>query len=102
MKLFVVTCIKEHLNDVSKIFNEANIAVFSTTDIIGYKREKLSNRLEDWFASSDERFDSLMIFSFTSAENADKGIGLIKNYNKTRQQDFPVRAFILPVEKSIY
>lgn len=104
MKFFVVTCIKESKNVVYKIFKEANIHAFSTTDIVGFKdlEQREPNLLEEWFASGDEQFDSQMIFSFTADENAQKGMDLIKNYNEANNTGFPVRAFILPVEKSSY
>lgn len=101
MKLLVVTCLKEYLNDVSKIFKQANIEVFSTMDIVGHRDGAPPNLLEDWFASGAEQFDSLMIFTFTTELNAGHGMELIKNYNVTLKENFPVRAFVVPVEKSI-
>jgi len=101
MKLLVVTCLKEYLNDVSKIFKQANIDVFSTSEIVGHRDGAPFNVLEDWFASGDEQFDSLMIFTFTNELNAGRGIELIKNYNATLKENFPVRAFVMPVEKAI-
>jgi hypothetical protein len=101
MKLFIVTCLKEYLGDVSKIFKRANIEVFSTDDIIGYRPGKSANLLEDWFASGEEQVNSIMIFTFTTETNAEQGIELIKNYNNNLKENFPVRAFVLPVEKSV-
>lgn len=101
MKLLVVTCLKEHLNDVSKIFKQANIDVFSTSEIAGHRDGAPLNLLEEWFASGDEQFDSLMIFTFTNELNAKQGMELIKNYNEIHKENFPVRAFLMPVEKSI-
>jgi hypothetical protein len=102
MKFFIVTCLKEYQDDVTKIFKEANITVFSATDVIGFKDNQPFNLLEDWFASGDEKFDSLLIFSFTANENAEHGLQLIKKYNKESETNFPVRAFIVPVEKATY
>jgi hypothetical protein len=102
MKLFIVTCLKDYQEHVQKIFKEAKISVFSATDIIGYKNQRAPNLLEEWFATGDEKFDSLMIFSFTDDANAEHGLALIKNYNEEKKIAFPVRAFIVPVEKSIY
>lgn len=101
MKLFVVTSLKEYLGDISKIFNQANIHVFSTVDIVGHKQGKPANLLDNWFASGEEDFDSVMIFSFTSEAGADHGMKLIIDYNKNLKGNFPVRAFMLPVEKSV-
>lgn len=101
MKLLVVTCLKEYLNDISKILKQANIEVFSTSEILGHRDGVPVNLLEDWFASGDEQFDSLMIFTFTNELNTEQGMALIKNYNETHKENFPVRAFLMPVEKSI-
>jgi len=102
MKFFIVTCLKEYQDDVTKIFKQANIHVFSATDVIGFKDNQTPDLLREWFASGDEKFDSLMLFSFTAQENAEQGMDLIKKYNEMSETDFPVRAFIVPVEKSIY
>jgi hypothetical protein len=101
MKLLVVTCLKEYLGDVALIFRQANIDVFSTSEIVGHRNGAPLNLLEDWFASGDEQFDSMMIFTFTPAANAEHGIALIKDYNKTIKGNFLIRAFIMPVEKDI-
>lgn len=102
MKLFIVTCLKEYREDVYKIFKQSNIHVFSVTDVIGFKDDQALNLLEDWFASGDERFDSMMLFSFTADENAEHGMELIKKYNEENETGFPIRAFIVPVENSNY
>ena len=102
MKFLIVTCLKEYQDDVCKIFKQANIHVFSATDVIGFKDNQAPNLLAEWFASGDEKFDSLFIFSFTTEENAEHGMSLIKKYNETSDTDFPVRAFIVPVEKASY
>ncbi len=102
MKFFIVTCLKEYQDDVCKIFKEAKINVFSATDVIGFKDNQSLNLLEAWFASGDEKFDSLFVFSFTGDENADLAMELIKKYNEESGTNFPVRAFIVPVEKASY
>lgn len=101
MKLLVVTCLKEHLNEVVKIFKQANIDVFSTSEMVGHREGLATNILDEWFASGGEDVDSMMIFTFTTADHAEKGVALIKDYNETIKDNFPVRAFIMPVEKSV-
>lgn len=100
MKLFIITCLKEYQEDVIKIFKQAPITAFSITDVTGFKDNFSPDLLEDWFASGDEKFDSLFIFSFTGDENAVHGMELINKYNRETETKFPVRAFIVPVEKS--
>ncbi|GAB2832155.1 hypothetical protein [Ferruginibacter profundus] len=102
MKFFIVTCLKEYQDEVVKIFKAATINAFSATDIVGFKDNRPPRLLEEWFASGDEKFDSTMLFSFTTAENAALAIELIKKFNASKATDFPIRAFVVPVEKSIY
>jgi hypothetical protein len=102
MKFFIVTCLKEYQDDVTQIFKEANIHVFSATDVVGFKDDQSPDLLQEWFATGDEQFDSLMLFSFTANENAEAGLELIKKYNAQTENNFPVRGFIVPVERSSY
>ena len=102
MKFFIVTSLKEYQDDVCKIFKAASIKVFSATDVIGFKDNQTNNLLADWFASGEQKFDSMFIFSFTTDENAELGMKLVKNYNTENVSNFPVRAFIVPVEKASY
>ena len=38
MKLFIVACLKDNEVDVQQIFKKANINVFSSTDVKGFKQ----------------------------------------------------------------
>ena len=100
MKLFIVTCLKESQDDVAKIFKQANIHVFSAAPIIGFRDNQMPDMKDSWFATGDEKMDSMMLFSFTAEENADLFMELIKNYNMETETNFPVRSFIVPVEKA--
>ena len=102
MKFFIVTCIKENQEIVQKILSKANIMVYSSTDIVGYKNKQQPNLLEEWFAAGDEQCDSSMIFSFTTDENATQAQNQIMAYNTEYPNDFPIRAFIVPVEKASF
>ncbi|MBD1386744.1 hypothetical protein IDJ75_15785 [Mucilaginibacter rigui] len=101
MKILIVTCLKEYLKDVARIFKQSNIDVFSTNEITGHRDITTGNLLEEWFASGGENADSMMIFTFTAAANAGKGLELIKIYNEKLKGDFPIRAFIMPVERAV-
>lgn len=102
MKFFIVTCLKEYQEEVCKIFREAEITVFSATDIVGFKHNQSADMLAEWFASGDEKFDSAMLFSFTAEKNTDEAMAMIKKFNESTDTSFPVRAFVVPVERSIY
>ncbi len=102
MKLFITACLKDYQDDIYEIFKQAKINVFSASEVIGFKNNQSLDLMEEWFASGDEKFDSMFIFSFTTAENAELGMELIKKYNRAHETNFPVRAFIVPVEKASY
>lgn len=102
MKLFITTLLKDYQEDVQKIFKEAKMEVFSAAEITGYKGNEPLDLLEEWFAAGDEKFDSILFFSFTSDETAAQGMTLVKAYNEKNKNNFPVRAFIVPVEQSIF
>lgn len=102
MKFFIVTCVKDYQPEVLNIFKQANIDAFSSTELVGFKDNKPLNLMADWFASGEEKFDSLMLFSFTSAEIASRAMELIKQYNMESETSFPLRAFIVPVEAASY
>lgn len=99
MKIFIATCLKENQADVIHLFKEAGIGVFSATDVIGFKDMPSSDLRDEWFAAGEEQFDSTVLFSFTSAESAAKGLALIQQFNFQNASPFPVRAFIVPVEQ---
>jgi len=102
MKLLVVTSLKEYQKKVAHILDQAGIEVFSVSETIGFKDHQTSNMLDNWFSSGSEQFDSIFLFSFTEELKADYVLELIKKYNVENNTGFPVRAFIIPVDKSSY
>ena len=102
MKLLVVTSLKEYQKKVAHILDKAGIEVFSVSETIGFKDHQTSNMLDNWFSSGSEQFDSIFLFSFTEELKAENALELIKKYNAENNTGFPVRAFIIPVDKSSY
>ena len=102
MKFFIATCLREDLETTGKLFKEAGINTFSVSEITGHKDRQTADLLQDWFATGEEQFDSLLLFSFTADEQANSAMELIKQHNKITGTRFPVRAFIVPVEQSSY
>ena len=100
MKLFIVTSLKECQEDVTQLFKKANIRAFSSTSVTGSKDNNGNDIADDWFASGDALFDSMVQFSFTSAENAQHAMELVKEYNSRKESNYPIRAFVLAVENS--
>lgn len=100
MKLLVVTSLKEYQKNVVKIMDLAGITVFSVTETIGFKDQHTPALLDNWFSSGSEQFDSIFLFSFTEAAKADQVLSLIESYNAQSKMVFPIRAFVMAVEKS--
>jgi hypothetical protein len=98
MKLLIITSIKECKNIVSGIFKETGIEIFSVSEIAGFKDGTSETLTHSWFGSGGDSFDSIMLFSFTVKEKAEKALELIKAYNEREQSEFPIRGFILGVE----
>jgi hypothetical protein len=100
MKLLVVTSLKEYQKNVAKIMDLSGITVFSVTETIGFKDHHTFNLLDNWFSSGDEQFDAIFLFSFTEAAKADQALSLIRKYNTQNENGFPIRGFVMAVEKS--
>ena len=100
MKLLVITSLKEYQKNVSQIMDLAGIPVFSVTETIGFKDHHKPNLLDSWFGAASDQFDSIFLFSFTEAMKAEQALSLVTKYNADSKSDFPIRAFILPVEKT--
>lgn len=100
MKLVMVTSLKEYSEQVAVIFKKAGIRIYSATDTIGFKDDSEHNLMDSWFGMREALFDSVFLFSFTEDEQANTSLQLIREYNEENPGDFPIRAFILPVENS--
>lgn len=100
MKLLIITSLKEYLPQVSALLKQAKVAVYSVSKTTGIRTEDGDSLLDDWFGSHSGEFDSLFLFSFTDEDAAASAVDLIDSYNKENDTDFPLRAFVLPVEKT--
>lgn len=99
MKLLIITSIKECQNKVAEIFKETGIEVFSVSEIAGFKEGASESLIHSWFGSGGDSYNSVMLFSFTQKEKAEKVLEFIQEYNKTEEATFPIRGFILAVEQ---
>jgi len=99
MKLLIVAAIKEYNETVGTILKEASIPVFSITDMTGIKNGVDTSLLDDWFSRGVGKFDSIFVFCFTTESNTEIAMSLISKFNEKEGGSFPIRAFVLPVEK---
>ncbi|MBR9844656.1 MAG: hypothetical protein GYB35_00425 [Algicola sp.] len=101
MKLVIVTAVKEFQKDVLKLFNNANIENFSSSDIDGYKNGSSILMASNWFSGGKGGNESSLFFSFTKEEHIDVLFKLIKEFNTNLETNNPVKAVVVPIEKFI-
>jgi nitrogen regulatory protein PII len=102
MKLLIITSLKEHQKAVAKVLEQAGVRVFSVSETTGFKAIADDDLATNWFAREHDHFNSVIIFTFTQNENAERALDLIKEHNQVHDTGFPVRAFVMPVEKASY
>ena len=102
MKLLIVAAIKEDSEKVGAILKKSSIPVFSITDTMGIRNTIDNNLIDDWFSRGTGKFDSVFIFCFTSEANTEEALREIEKYNNDQASEYPIRAFVLAVEKSLY
>lgn len=96
MKLLVVVSIKEYQEEVAKLLESAGVSIFSVSDTTGYKKRGYN---VGWFGSDNGKTNSIVLFSFTDAESAQKALENINRCNADCNTSFPVRGFVLNVEE---
>ena len=102
MKLLIVTAVEEFQKDVLKLFKNAGIEAFSTSEIDGYKNGNSSLiAAQSWFPGEKGGSESLMVFSFTEEANIDTFFTLVTQYNQNLETNNPVRAVVVPIERAI-
>ena len=101
MKLVIVTAVEEFEKDVIKLFKNANIESFSSSDIDGHKNGSSLVMTSNWFSTGKSGSESNLFFSFTDDERIDRLFHLIKEYNENVETNNPLKAVVLPIEKFI-
>ena len=101
MKLVIVTAVEQFQNDVLKLFKKANIKNFSSSNIDGHKNGSSILMASNWFSSGKGGNESSMFFSFTDDKNIDGLFNLIKEFNSNLETNNPLKAVVVPIEKSI-
>ena len=101
MKLLIVTVVEEFEKEILRLFKKANIESFSGSDIDGYKNPASMVRTSSWFPSEKGGVESSLFFSFTDDEKIEILFRLIKEFNKNLETNNPIKAVVVPIEKSI-
>lgn len=101
MKLVIVTVVEEFHKEALKLFKEAKIESFSSSDIDGYKEAPSLMATSSWFPSVKGGSESQMFFSFTEEEQIERLFHLIAEFNSNLETNNPIRGVVLPIEKYI-
>ncbi len=101
MKLLMVTVVEEFEKEVISLFKQAEIENFSGSDIDGYKTPKSIFLKSNWFPHVRGGVESSLLFSFTEDGKIDVLFELIKEFNLNLETNNPIKAVVLPIERSI-
>lgn len=101
MKLLMVTVVEQFEKRVIDLFKKAGIENFSGSDIDGYKTPVSILMKSNWFSNVKGGVESSLFFSFTEEEKIDVLFGLIKEFNSNLETNNPIKAVVLPIERSI-
>jgi len=100
MKMVIITCLSDYEKDIMNLLEKADVNAFSAFNIDGYRNDKNELDFQTWFPSTQLGSESLMFFSFDTANKIKNLFELIKKYNQTLNTN-PVKAAIMPIEESI-
>ena len=89
MKLVIVTTVSAFQKDVLKLFKQADIEAFSSSEIDGYKTAPSLMATQTWFPSEKGGHESLMFFSFTKASKIESLFKLIESFNNQMETNNP-------------
>jgi len=101
MKLVIVTAVEFFHEDMLQLFKKAGVKAVSESNIDGYKNIPTVLTTSNWFAADKSGVKSVMLFSFTKEDKVDTLFQLLKEYNENIETNNPVKAVVLPIERSL-
>jgi len=102
MKLIAIMSLDAYAEALHDIYRDHRIKVFSELDIRGYHHEQPVSGVDfGWFGRSASPAYSTLTFAFLEAEQATALLDAIAEYNEDHDPDHPIRAFLMPVERSV-
>jgi hypothetical protein len=101
MKLVIVTAVAEFEQDILPLFKKANISSFSGSHIDGFKNTASLLRSASWFPTERGGVESILLFSFAEEDNIEVLFGLLAEFNNHLETQNPVKAVVVPIERSL-
>jgi hypothetical protein len=101
IKLIALTVVKEMEKDAVSLLKNAGIATWSTIIMEGHKQYNENQIETNWFSSSHNNVDSVLLFSFTENEKIEGLIRLQNEFNQKSDCISPIRLAVMHVEQFI-
>ena len=101
MKLIMVTVVEQYEKEVIALIKNAGIENFSGSEIGGYKTPLAIKMKSSWFPKIKGGVESSLFFSFTEEDKIDALFELIKVFNSNLETNNPIKAVVVPIERSI-
>ncbi len=102
MKLVIIKAVASYHQDILNLLKKAKIDTFTGTEVSGYSNSE--NSSFGWFPGAKEGVDSNMFFAFTSVEQAENLVAIVKEFNKCeveKNRDFCLKVAVMPVEQFV-
>lgn len=101
IKLIALTAVKEFENETISLLKKAGIPVWSKMNMDGFKNSEVGNLGSNWFSSSRNSVNSILIFSFVETERIEMMKELVQEFNKTIESENPIHFAVINVEQFI-
>lgn len=98
MKMVVLMCVEQFVENARKLLKDLNIKAYSESEIKGVKNTK-DNESDNWFAQKHLADNSHILFTIVSEEEADKVLTTIKQNNESKGS--LIHAFQMNIEKAV-
>ncbi len=101
IKLIALTVVKELEKDAISLLKKAGILTWSTINMEGHKQYNENHIENNWFSSSHNNVDSVLLFSFTENEKIEGLIHLLNEFNQKSDCSNPIKLAAMHVEQFI-
>jgi len=103
MKLLIILSVDEYTNDVREILARQKVAIYSETEIHGFRTEAYQPDISNWFAHEDHGVYSTLFFSFMTEDSVERVLEEVKKYNEEKGEDQsnPLHAYQIEVQEAV-
>ncbi|PEN14322.1 hypothetical protein CRI94_04600 [Longibacter salinarum] len=102
MKLVAVMSLDSNREELHRMYREHSIQVFSEIDIRGYHHTQTPSAVDvGWFGHASHPAYSTLTWAFLPSDQAEHLLDAIAELNHETDPKHPVRAFEMPVDRSI-